>query len=120
MKKMINYIKSLGIFLASILILTLFTTLLQYFNVSESFSSFLKIFSLVVSIFIGGFSLGKTSIKKGYLEGLKYGIVVIILLFLFNLIFFNDTLQIKNILYYIIILFASIIGSMIGIQKKKN
>lgn len=120
MKKIINYLKSIGLFIASILVLTIITTLFQYFNISQGFCSFLKIASLVISIFIGSLYLGKRSIKKGYLEGLKFSIIILIFLLLINLIFFKDYFQWKNILYYIIIIITSIIGSVIGIQKKKN
>lgn len=120
MKKIINYLKSLGLFIASILLLTIITTVLQYFNISQGLCNFLKIFSLVISIFIGSFYLGKKSIKKGYLEGLKLSIIILLFLFIINLIFFKDCFQWKNILYYIIIIITSIIGSVIGIQKKKN
>lgn len=120
MKKAINYLKSIGISILSILILNIFITLLQYFNVSSNIINFLKIFSIIISFFISSFILGTKSLKKGYLEGLKFGTIIIFILLILSLIFFKDDLSFKNILYYLIILISSIFGSMIGIQKKKD
>lgn len=119
MKKIIKYLKSIGISLISIIILNIFTTLLQYFNIFPNISNFFKILIIIISIFIGSFILGKNSLKKGYIEGLKFGIIIIILFSLINLILFKN-FQFKNIIYYLIIIVSSIFGSMIGIQKKSS
>ena len=89
---LMNYLKSfiwsLGIFLSSIIILTIF----NYFNIlNGTILKVLELFIPLISIFIGSYKLGKTSNQKGYIEGLKYsGIWVII--------FWNYCKQIAKIL----------------------
>ena len=63
--------------------------------------------------------LGKSTTKKGYLAGLKLGLIISIIFLSLNLIVFKS-FQFKNIIYYLIIIITSIIGSMLGIQKKSS
>ena len=119
-----NYIKNIGIsflyIVGSLLILTFIMTFLSYFNIiGDKFTSFLKLLIPIISLFIGGFYLGKRSTKKGWLEGLKLSLIFIFILIIIEL-FLNISFEIKNILFYIILIFSSILGSMIGISIKKT
>lgn len=118
-----GYIKklgiSLGISIGSILILTLLVTILNYFNLfSEGLVNVFKIIIPIISLFIGGFLMGKSSLENGWIEGLKFSLIFIILLILFNLFGLGSSLEFKNLLYYIIIIVSSIFGSILGINKK--
>lgn len=120
-----KYMKSFGIsFVISLSLLLLFTffiTLFSYFNLIQgTFMNTSMIILYILSLFIGGFYLGKNSFKKGWLEGFKLGIVILFLFFLINLIFFNNDLSIKTLIYDIILLIACIFGSMLGINFKKE
>ena len=64
--------------------------------------------------------MGINSTKKGWLEGLKLGILICILLFTFNILGLNNKFKIGQLLFYGILIFTSIVGSMIGITRKKN
>ena len=84
-----NYLKKISISLlwiiSSILVLTLIISFLNYFNIiSDKVISIFKILIPVVSLFIGGFITGKRSKNKGWLEGLKLGLLFSILLVIFN------------------------------------
>ncbi len=119
------YIKNLGISIIrtiiSIISFTFFITILSYFNIlNDKICSIFKILIPVISLFIGGFYMGKKSRNKGYLEGLKFGLIFCLLLIIFNLIVFGFTFEIKYILFYIIIIISSTLGSMIGINKAKR
>ena len=86
-----NYLKKLGKALLTTFIILIIgiviITLLNYFNIiGINITNISKIIILGLSIFIGSFSLGKMSIKKGYLEGLKFGLLITFILFLLNLI----------------------------------
>lgn len=119
-----NYLKligkNIGIMLVIILSSTLLVTLLNYFNIiSGSLLSIFKIIIIFISFFTGGFLTGKKCTAKGWLEGLKLGVIFSIILFLINLIFIKN-IALKFLLYYLILVVCSILGSMIGISKKTN
>lgn len=115
---LMNYLKSfiwsLGIFLSSLIILTI----LNYFNILNSYIiKILELFIPLISIFIGSYKLGRVSNQKGYIEGLKYGGIWIIIFLIFNIITKNIT--IIGILYLLLIILISIFASILGINKKK-
>ena len=99
-----------------LLVLNLFLTLISYFNIINNTSIFQIIF-LVISLFIGSFLIGKNSKKKGWLEGLKFGLIFSLLLLILNLIFFQS-FKLSSLIYFSIMIFSSILGSMIGISKR--
>ena len=68
-------------------------------------------------MFISGFIVGKKSNKKGWLEGLKVGLLFFLILILSNILFIKD-FSFKIIIYIFILILPSMVGSMIGILKK--
>lgn len=117
-----NYLKNVGISILYVLgilfVLTFLITVLNYFNlISGKTLSIFKISILFLSMFIGGFIIGKKSQTKGWLEGLKLGLILLIVSILFNYLAFDKGFQIKNIVYDIILLISCMFGSMIGINK---
>ena len=68
---------------------------------------------------ISGFFLGKNLHKNGYLKGIIFGLITILLFFIISLIFKNEY-KISTIIYYTILVVSSTVGSMFGIQNKTN
>lgn len=119
-----NFIKKVSVsilyIVVSLLVLTFLLTLFSYFNIiNDKIVSIFKIIIPVISLFIGGFFIGKKTLKKGWLEGLKLSLIFLIILIIFEYLALNQSFDIKNILYYLILSISSIFGSMIGISKKK-
>ena len=117
----INYLKNIGYTFIFIFVSTLVITLLNYFGILNG--NMLKILSIILillSIFVGGFFTGKNANKKGYLEGIKFGLIMIVIILFMNLLLFKNEFALTNILYYLSLLFSSTIGSMIGIQRKSS
>ncbi len=119
-----KYLKNLGFsfiyVISSLLILTLFVTVFSYFNImSDKVTSIFKIIIPVVSLLIGGFYMGKRSSKKGFIEGLKLGLIFSIILVIFNYLALNNSFKLKYLLFYLILIISSTLGSMIGINRKK-
>lgn len=119
-----NYIKKLSksllISIISFIILLTVNTLFIYLNIFKG--NIITITSIIIpilSIFIGSFILGNNISKKGWLEGLKLGILYIIFYTIINLIIYNN-FNIKLLLYYSILVIGSILGGMIGITKKRK
>ncbi|MBE6144383.1 MAG: TIGR04086 family membrane protein [Firmicutes bacterium] len=118
-----NYLKLLGkslLYIVSILLTsTIIITILNYFNIFGSkLATLFKIIIPVISMFVGGFIIGKNTKSKGWLEGLKLGIIVIIILLMINLIILKPKWELRNIIFYLILIISTIFGSMIGINKK--
>ena len=115
----IKYLKSLLYTFASLIILSIVIATLSYFNItSNNITNILELITIIISVFIGSLYLGKNSNKKGYLEGIKQGLLVIALLFLFNFLALGNSPSISDLISYVIILITSILGSVLGINKK--
>ena len=120
-----HYLKKLGFsliyILITLLIITFIITFLNYFNiVSDKIISIFKILIPILSLFVGGFYIGKNSNNKGYLEGLKLGAIFSMFLTVFNFFIFNNSFKFKYLLFYLILMTSSILGSMIGINQRKK
>ena len=120
-----KYLKKLGMsfiyIISIILILTFIVTLLSYFNlITDKIVSIFKIIIPIIALLIGGIYIGKNSSKKGFIEGLKLGCIFIIVLTIFNYLAFDYSFKFKYLLFYIILIISSILGSMIGINRKKD
>lgn len=116
----LKYLKVLIYILAPVLILNFILSLLYYFNlIGSGIINYLKLFVVTISMLIGGIYIGRRTSKNGWLEGLKVGAEVIVLFFIVSYLAFDKGINIKTIIYYFILIAASILGSMIGINKKK-
>ncbi len=94
-------------------------TIFNYFNILTG--TFLKIISLlipIIGVFIGSYKIGKTSDKKGYIEGLKYGMIWILLFIIVNLIL--KSLTVSGTIYLVILILVSMAAGVIGINRKSN
>ena len=116
---MFYYLKSMIYTLSIILISTIILTIFNYFNIING--KLLKIIMIIIpliGVFIGSFKIGKTSNTKGYIEGIKYSIIWILLFLIINLIIKNFTPS--SIIYYFIMILLSSFAGILGINKKKN
>ncbi len=112
-----NYLKSYTYLLIIIITLTLILSLINYFFSNEWL--LFKIIIPIIAIFISSFVLGKDSKKKAYLEGIKFSLIYLFLA-TFSSIIMHNSFNIKTLIYYMVIIFTAIIGSMMGINLKKN
>lgn len=121
MKQMKFYGKQMIQFIGSTLIFTILLSIFQYMGwMSSKFSHILSLMFILLLCFILGIFSGKNATNKGYIEGLKIsGFIILFLLFL-QVIFFQSGFPIQRILYYVLIIISTIIGAMIGINKKKK
>jgi len=114
-----KYGSKLFLAIIEIIILLFLVTIPYYFDlIGDKTYSFIKLILVLGSIFWNAYLLGKDTSQKGYLEGIKYGSILIIIFFLIHLLLGN--LHVKVLLYYVLILTSSTLGSMIGISRKKK
>lgn len=120
-----NYLKNIGISLlyiiGIIIIGTFLISLLNYINfLGGKLLSIFKILIPIIALFTGGIMIGKKSNKNGWLEGLKLSLMFLIILLIFNYLALNTGFELKNLIYYLILIISTCFGSMIGINKKKE
>lgn len=117
----IKYLKSFAFILISILLFSIFIGTLNYFNIlGNSIVKIFELIAIVISTLIGSIYLGKNSSKKGFLEGIKIGLSMIILLFIFSFLAFDKGFTLTSLIFYSIILISAILGSILGINKKSS
>lgn len=113
-----NIFNNLGLFFIILLVGTLIITIINYFSLlNSSIISVIKLIIPIISIIVSSYKLGKSSNKKGYLEGLKLGGIVVLIFMI--LVIILDKFDFKSIIYYLILLISSVMGSTIGINRKK-
>ena len=112
-----KYFISFLYFFIPFIILLLIFTLLYYFDIiSNNLMKYLKFIIMIITILIGSYKIGKYSNKLGYQKGLLFGGIIILLFAIISLI--TKSFKINNIIYYLLILITSTIGSMLGVLKK--
>ena len=117
--KVINFLKSYGILLGTLIFLSIISSLTYYFDIlSDSVYNIIKLVVPVLSIVIAGIYLGHNSKEKGWLQGIKFASIFILLLFMISFLIFNNGISLKSLIYYLILLFTSTISSMLGILNK--
>ena len=121
MKSLLNIGISFLFSIGFLLVLTFILTLFNYFDIiNNGLFVFFEILNLILSLFIGGFIIGKKSLKKVWLEGLKLWIFFVIFLILLNYLGFNSSISLKFIVFSLIIVISSIFGGMFGISLKDS
>ena len=121
MKNFKPYLKYLEFSTIFLLISNLLISTLYYFNIlGNNTVSISRMVSVILCMFISGYELGKGKDKKGYIEGIKFGLIIISIFLVISLIFFRDSIRPRLFIYDLILLSITTLGSMIGISKKKD
>ena len=114
-----NLLFSLLYFILFIIIANIFITLFNYFNILNiGIIKILKFLIPISAIAINSYILGKKSVKKGFLEGLKLGSVIVIIFLLITLA--TNTFNYKSLIYYLVMILVSILSSMLGINRREE
>ncbi len=106
-------------FIIALLVFTLFLTVINLIVPLNSLvNSLLSLIGILFICLISGFKCGLNSEEKAYLKGLKRGLIYVAILLLLNLLTLSFSFSLKNFLYYLLIIMTSILGSIIGINRK--
>lgn len=113
-----KYLKCLGYIFIPVIVIGMIITILYYFDIiGNNLFKYLTMGVFICSLFLGNTYLGKKSKEKGWLEGLKIGIGIAIFFFIFDFLAFDNGVDIKSVIYYIIIILTSMMGAMFGIRN---
>ncbi len=88
-------------------------------GMSKKMARILIWIGLLFLSFLMGYIKGKKTEKKGYKTGGKVSLSILLLLTLFHILFYPKSWQWMTIFYYFLIVLFSVLGAMIGINKKK-
>lgn len=115
-----RYIRTAIILLISLLALIFIINTLYYFDIfSLKVSNIVRFIFSILILFFTGKVLGRRVSKNGYLEGVKLGGFIVLLFFSLSLLF-RTKMSINLAIYYLILFMSSVVGSMRGINTKKN
>ena len=119
MKMLEYYGKIMAKFMGLVILGNVLLSVFYYFLFSSKVVNVLGMIYLIILFLVLGFKNGKKANEKGYLVGLKIGLLLIFGLIFLNLILYHSHFKFIRIIYYLILIFASILGGMLGINKKK-
>jgi len=115
-----KYLKSLIYFFVPLVVILLISSTLSYFDIiPNNVVKYVNLGNVILSALICGMFIGRHSMSKGYKEGIKVGILLFAILFVFNYLALDKGFDLVRIVFYIIIVITCIIGSVIGINKRK-
>lgn len=119
-----TYLKKIGkvllITFSSIIILGLILNTLYYFDIiSNNIYNIMKLVIILITLFVNALLLGKNTDKYGLLEGLKLGLIFILIMIAIKLAT-NNSFDIRTFIYSLIILLTTSIGSVIGINNTQK
>ena len=116
-----KYLRALLYFFVPLLLLLVFYSTLNYFDIlSNNIVKYANLANVIISSVICSIFVGKHSENKGYKEGIKEGLILSVILFIFTYLAFGKGINLERLLLYLIIIVASVIGSIIGINKRKE
>lgn len=108
-------------FILFILILTFILTIINLiFPLKNEVNSIISLVFILLFSFIQGVGKGFHTDEKAYRVGCKLGIINVFILYILSAITCNFGISLKKIIYYFIIVITSILGSVIGINKKNS
>lgn len=120
MKKIINYLKFVSMFIILELMITFIISLLNLIGLNSGITTIILLISNILLFFMLNFFNARITLKKGFLEGIILGVIFILIMFLIKIILFNNSFKISTFIYYLILFITSIIGGMIGVNKKSD
>lgn len=113
-----RFLICLGICFGSIIILSFIFTLLNYFNImGTKIVNVIKVLIPLFSAMVGSYFFGKKAKKNGWLEGVKFGACLFVIFLLIDIILQEFTY--RGLIFYVVIMFSAILGSIVGINKKE-
>lgn len=101
--------------LIELLVITLILTLFSYFNIiNNSIYNYLELISIILIIYFNSRQIKSKKDETIPIENIKFGIIIV-LFFLFLNIVLGNGINLRTIIYFLIIIIISILSNM----KKK-
>jgi len=120
MYKVLTYLKYIGIFFFFVIGIAVVTSLINLTGLCSPFINKLSIILTAISFFFISTMASRKTTEKGYLLGVKLGLLCVFLFLFVNLIIFKSKFSIDRLIYYAILIASSILGGSFGKNLKKK
>ncbi len=118
MNKLINYLKSISLFILIFIIYLFIISIFSYYEIIPFKTiGIINYIVILLLFFILGYKSAHLEGKKGYLNGFLVSLVLVILFMLITLII--DKINFSKLVYYLTLIASSVTGGIIGVGKKK-
>ena len=118
LNKIINYLKSISLFLIIFIVYLLLISLISYFELLNFKTiSIINYIMILLLFFILGLKASNLEGRKGYLNGFLVSLIVVILFIFITLL--SDKLDFSKLVYFLTLIASSVIGGIIGVGKSK-
>ena len=114
------YIKHISYYLLYLILVSFICSLINIVGVNSTITNLILFIFNIMCFLILGYKNGNNASKKGYIAGLKIGLLLLLILFIINIIITHKILNITMLIYYLILILSSTFGGMLGISKKKE
>ena len=113
-----KYFKVYLMFLLTIIITSIIIgTLSFHYLVKEQTAFIIQNIILFIILFIHSYKLGMIKHKNGYLEGIKFGGLIDFLFIVLGIVI-KENFNFYKVIYYMLIILTSVVGSILGVNKK--
>lgn len=116
----LKYLKYGGIFIILEVMISFIVSLLNLMGVNSGITSIILLIINSIIFFFFTYKNGTKTKKNGYVMGILMGLYMIMLMFIISTIMSGFKFQISTFIYYLILLFISGLGGMVGINHKKE
>ncbi len=117
MNRIINYIKSIFLFIIIFVLYLLLISIVSYFEVlSFKTIGIINYIVILLLFFILGYKSANLEGRKGYLNGFLVSLILISVFLIITLI--SDKIDLSKVIYFLTLITSSVTGGIIGVRKK--
>lgn len=102
----------------SVVFISIFACAMYFLELDKSFSVIFATISIALSSLISSFFASKEIGNRGYVTGFIIGIATFITITLISLMIDKGSVTINTLFHFIIILLSSMIGGILGVNRK--
>ncbi len=115
------YIKSaiIGV-VATLIFMLIFSAALLFLNLDRAYATPFATISLAIGSLVASYYAAKEIGDRGYLIGIIVGGVVFLIITILSIIIGRSGLTANTAFHFVIILLASVVGGILGVNKDKN
>lgn len=117
MNKVINYLKSISLFVIIFIIYLILISIFTYFEILPFKTiGIINYIAILLLFFILGYKSANLEGRKGYLNGFLISLILITVFLIITLII--DKIDLSKLIYFLTLITSSVTGGIIGVRKK--